>query len=68
MSRRHEPDRSTLPPPALMQAELGQSKAFEDREKCGPPAADYTMGPDGERDERTPGDRTPANDTHWGNP
>jgi hypothetical protein len=68
MSRRREPDRASLPPAALKQAELGQSKADWDREKDGPPAADFSMGPDGtaKRDDTLPGDRDPANEAHWG--
>lgn len=66
MSRRREPDRSTLPPPEPTQAEVAQPKAVEDRTKTGPPAEEYVPGPDGQthRDKK-PGDTTPANDTNW---
>ena len=66
MSRRHEPLRDTLPPTDPRQAELGQSKAFEDREKCGPPAEDYVLLPDGTATRvKTAGDAAPANDARW---
>jgi hypothetical protein len=67
MSRRREPDLSNLPPPELKQAELGQSKAFEDRTVDGPPAAAYVMQEDGSAIRvNQPSDCAPANDTAWG--
>jgi len=66
MSRRHEPVRDKLPPPDPRRAELGQSKALEDREESGPPAEDYVMLPDGTAAPiKTAGDAAPANDAKW---
>lgn len=66
MSRRREPDRSTLPPPESQQAELAQGKAFDDRLKTGPPAEDYLIGPDGAaHPDKKPGDTKPANGASW---
>lgn len=66
MSRTHEPDRATLPPPQLHRAELAQSRAFEDRTKTGKPAETFLFQPDGTITKSDkPGDARPANDTDW---
>lgn len=64
MSRRREPDRSTLPPPEIIQADLAQPLAKEDRADRSAPdfgPIDYPGRP-GERDQTFPGRYVTGND------